>query len=105
MVSKQFRHGDVFLVEVPSLPKQVAAIPFDGDTILAYGEVTGHAHRIDARAKVSLWDAGAQRYLVVESESAPLTHEEHGRIDLPKGVYEVRIQRVYAPDAIRNVAD
>ena len=34
-----------------------------------------------------------------------LTHDEHGPITLEPGVYKVRIQREYSPEAIHNVAD
>jgi hypothetical protein len=44
------------------------------------------------------------RYLDVK---APVTinHEEHRRIDLPSGFFQVIRQRVYTPQGLRNVAD
>ena len=104
-MATQIRHGDVFLVQVDGLPAGAIEHPRDrGDVILAYGEVTGHAHRIHERTAV-LWDVDGQRYLTVAAGGAALTHEEHARIDLPAGCYRVVLQREYAPDAIRNVAD
>ena len=104
-MTQQYRHGDVYLVATNSLPAGATELPRGrGDVILAYGEVTGHAHRIHERTAV-LWDADGQRYLTVDEGGAALTHEEHARIDLPAGCYRVVIQREYAPDAIRNVAD
>jgi hypothetical protein len=45
----QFRQGDVYLRRVEALPKELREIPRDGGRIiLAYGELTGHAHAIDA---------------------------------------------------------
>jgi len=105
-MEKQYRHGDVFLREVADgVPDAAVIVPRNGDVVLAEGEVTGHAHRIRS-PQVALWDAGAQRYLVVERE-AELTHEEHGTIVLAPGVYEVVIQREYnyLAEMPRAVAD
>ena len=102
---KQFRHGDVFIKEVAALPQgAVQAARDHGDVILAYGEVTGHAHRIK-EATVTLWNVGEQRYLTVERPS-DLTHEEHHTITLPPGTYEVVQQREYSDERVtRAVAD
>lgn len=100
---KQYRHGDVFLKEVKAIPDKAKKLARRGDLILAYGEVTGHAHRISTK-EVYMWEQDAQRYVKVET-SATLTHEEHGRIDVPAGTYQVLIQRVYSPEEIRSVVD
>lgn len=105
-MNRQYRHGDVFLHQVAELPSSATPEHVDGDVILAFGEVTGHAHRIREAARVSVWSVGAQRYLVIEGEEpVALTHEEHATIMVPPGIYESRIQRVYSPEVIRNVAD
>lgn len=98
-----YRHGDVYLFEVTEIPNGAKRTKVDGDVILAYGEVTGHAHRISQKT-VSLWDDDGQRYLNVEGP-AYLTHEEHHTIPLSKGVYRVVQQREYTPEAIRKVRD
>lgn len=100
---KQFRHGDVFLKEVTAIPYKAKKLVRNGDLILAYGEVTGHAHRVSTK-EVYMWEKDGQRYIKVE-DSATLTHEEHGRIDVPSGTYQVLIQRIYSPEEIRNVTD
>ncbi len=102
----QYRHGDVFIERVDALPADAVkrARGEREDVILAEGEVTGHAHRVKTRT-VALWDADGQRYLTVEAGGASVTHEEHKQLDLPEGCYRILIQREYAPDAIRNVAD
>jgi len=104
---EMYRHGDVGLVRRDALPLNAQREePAQPDLVLAYGEVAGHAHRIVAPHKVSLWNAGAQRYILVEDPPATLTHEEHGPMTLEPGVYEVRIQREYGLGGeIRNVAD
>ena len=45
--STTIRQGDVLLVPVASLPAGCVEVPNDkGRIVLAYGEVTGHAHAI-----------------------------------------------------------
>lgn len=102
------RQGDVLLLpaRVPAIPSSAVPVPRDaGRVILAYGEVTGHAHAL-LEPEVELWaDAETTtRYLQVDRLSQ-LVHEEHTALDILPGLYEVRIQREYTPEAIRNVAD
>lgn len=101
---RHFRQGDVFVQQVGGVPKDAAAKKREGDVILAYGEVTGHAHRVK-EAEVREFTAGDRRFLEVLGISATITHEEHAPIELPCGVYEIIQQREYSPEAIRNVAD
>lgn len=106
---KMFRQGDVLLVQVEEIPADATACQVDGDVILAYGEVTGHAHRIEAGtvkplAKGGVWEPSAERFIQA-LEGAVLRHEEHGSIAIPKGKYRVVQQVEYTPEAIRNVAD
>lgn len=103
MQSKIYRHGDVLVLEVKEIPTEATKEKRAGDIILAHGEVTGHAHRIKEK-KAQTFVLGDKRYLIIDREAA-LTHEEHNRIDLPQGNYEVRIQRAYTPEAIVRVAD
>ena len=49
---KQYRQGDVLLIEVESIPADaVIDLLQDNKAMLAYGEVTGHAHVIKAPSK------------------------------------------------------
>lgn len=116
-MKKQFlaRQGDVLLTPVTSIPAVAAIRPLDhGRVILAYGEVTGHAHQIDVPANAALLDMPNPRsksdidktltFLRVDRLSQ-LVHEEHSAVTLEPGLYQVIHQREYAPEAIRNVAD
>jgi hypothetical protein len=99
----QLRQGDVYLRRIDKLPDGAKEVPLEGGRIvLAYGEVTGHAHAIAdhteaqvpaigetaaaeivealiARCKAKLYQHGKRRYLVVD-EAVNLGHEEH-RVD------------------------
>ena len=99
----QQRLGDVLLVPA-TLPEAATAITTTGDVILAYGEITGHAHRIKESAKVRVWSAGAERFLQV-METTALTHEEHAPITLLPGVYKLPQQVEYSPRELQRVAD
>jgi hypothetical protein len=108
------RQGDVALAPTSKPRAALTAVPLDaGRVILAYGEVTGHAHQVIADVPVhggalpyALFTdpATGQRHLHVEAPCS-LAHEEHGPIALAPGWYEVIRQREYSPEAIRNVAD
>ena len=92
------RQGDVLLFRVSELPKGAKDVtPKNGDVILAYGEVTGHAHRIKRveHPSARIYDFGAERYIeslgryeagavpgkIVDRDKTSITvlHPIHGR--------------------------
>jgi hypothetical protein len=105
MKLKTYRQGDVLIQQVVKIPKDATKQKAKGRIILAHGEATGHHHSLDVDA-ADWWkrDDGSQ-FLHVKSGGAALEHQEHGTIALPPGKYEVRRQREYSPEAIRNVQD
>jgi len=130
MSTKQpiIRQGDVLLTPVNKLPAGCTEVPLDrGRIVLAYGEVTGHAHAIAdhgqavrpmgetaaaevadaaiARAKARLLVApSGERFLEVR-EPVSLKHEEHTAHTIPPGIYQVPQQVEYSPAELRRVAD
>ena len=105
---KIFRQGDVLIRTIDAIPAGAKDVTPRDRIVLAYGEVTGHAHAIapDEAREFSLADAAGvvRRFLQVVGE-ATVRHEEHAAIPLPAGVYEIIQQREYTPEAVRNVAD
>lgn len=118
---KQVRQGDVFLVRIDAIPTDVTPVERDnGRVILAYGEVTGHAHAIEEshaqllerpepprEARIStLTPTENQRFLRIVGAAANLVHEEHATIQLPPGDYQV-VHQVEWDDAMepRRVLD
>lgn len=116
---KVLRQGDVILIETTRQPSASAKhITDNGRTILAYGEVTGHAHQVvtdtpeaviaggdDVPAQQLFEEPDGSRILVLKRDCA-LVHEEHSRINLPAGTtFEVRRQAEWSLDDVRNVAD
>jgi hypothetical protein len=101
----QLRQGDVLLTRCkqPTLDGG-ACVEHSKSIVLAEGEVTGHAHRVRSMAAMALWLIGAKRYIEV-IQTATIKHEEHGKIDLDPGWYEVRRQREFDAGRVRWVAD
>jgi hypothetical protein len=103
-----YRQGDVLIARIDEAPASLKPVPLDrGRVILAYGEVTGHAHAVEGDVELFTIEDRAEleeRFLRVEAE-AQVVHEEHDTITLPPGEYLVRRQREYAPEEIRTVAD
>ena len=111
---KKFQQGDVvmFQVDEETFKKHTSNITrrlteYKGKTntkaILAFGEVTGHTHRVNMdemldTAGITLHmnynqEAGKDvpQGFKVAGETVTLKHEEHNPIDIPPGLYLVRI--------------
>jgi len=75
-------------------------------SVLADGEVTGHAHRL-ADNTVDVWETDEGTRVFALSNDTELTHEEHNTVVLPAQDYECGIVQEYDPleDAIRQVQD
>lgn len=104
---KLYRQGDVLVQQVEKIPDGLQAVPRDkGRVILAYGEVTGHAHAVEGDVEFLAADLKEleERFLHVERE-AQVVHEEHDTVTLPPGDYRVVRQREYAPERPTYVAD
>lgn len=103
---KVYRQGDVILKRLDAA-HDLSAAEEKPSLTLAYGETTGHAHRIiDGQAKLYALISGAIVLRVI-SEYARLFHEEHADIILPMGDYTVNQQREWdwQSEITRNVAD
>jgi hypothetical protein len=91
-----FRQGDILIVR-SEIPDEAKPRP---DNIVSRGELTGHAHRVDA----TVLEAGGETYIRA-LHPAELTHEEHHTIILPEGSYRVIGQREFDGEEIRRVLD
>lgn len=95
----KYRHGDVLIKKIGHVKgKKLSHLT------LAEGEATGHKHCITT-GDAELYEHEGTLFLHVESEEAILTHEEHKPLVLPKGDYEIMIQRTYTPEGWKVVAD
>lgn len=99
-----YRQGDVSVrrIHAPMRPLEIKRQD-NGRVVLAYGELTGHAHVLDRPENVTLMeDKKGNLFLSVRQEAA-VVHEEHSPITLPPGDYEVVTQREYVPGPVREV--
>jgi len=100
-----FRHGDVILIPVDEIPGYAKSTDI---SVLAEGEVTGHAHRLEGKLgeDYKVFDNGTERFIEVINP-VTITHEEHGRKVIPTGRAQVVIKQQYNPFAksLSNVLD
>lgn len=99
-----YRQGDVYLQKMATLPKGLKELKRKE---VAFGEVTGHAHRLDVKLAddAMLYENDKGELWVSVKTATALVHEEHETIQLEPGVYRYIPQREYMPDGIRNVQD
>jgi hypothetical protein len=100
---RQFRQGDVLVQSTTENIEGEEVARENGKIVLAHGEATGHCHAI-ASPSAKLFQGSGKRFLSV-AKTVTLEHQEHDKITIPPGNYEVIRQREYSPEAIRNVAD
>lgn len=95
------RHGDLLLKPIKQIGKGMKK---SNDMVLAYGELTGHHHRLEG--DVEVYRLGEQTQVLVKGKTE-LTHQEHKTIQIPEGIYELVREREFDPyaDAIRKVQD
>lgn len=113
--NKQALHGDVIIEKISALPAHFDGMEKSKDGCLAYGEVTGHSHRLfkmsdpDRPNSVSFdlrIDKDGIKFLKV-IEPVELRHQEHDPRVIPCDNYMIKIQREYDPftKLARSVAD
>lgn len=99
---KTYRQGDLLFVETVEKGKPQRIIK---DGVLAYGEATGHAHRLEVSDKAKVFVDEMNQMLIEAEAPAKVAHEEHETLTLPKGTYKVVHQREWSPEEIRPVQD
>ena len=104
-VMRQMRQGDLLFEECKAVP---ASAKKSESGVLAYGEATGHCHRVDLSECNVYVDVDGS--MTVEPKTdCEVVHDEHGSIPLAKGMcYKVTRQFEYdsiAESKRRQVAD
>jgi len=100
----QYQQGDVLIETVEELPSGCKEAEDKG--ILAYGETTGHKHKLEDSNVKTYKDDRGNIYFKVE-DHVKLKHEEHNAITLPPGVYRSWIvkEKDWVSGMVRNVVD
>lgn len=100
-------HGDVLVFGEGAMPPEFSQWPIVKDNCLAYGEATGHVHKlIGGKFELRENPATKVRHLKVV-DTVMLKHQEHRPIEIAPGQYRIGIQREYDPyeKLIRKVVD
>jgi len=96
-----YRQGDVLLKPIKTIPPEAAS----KNLILVEGEATGHYHQFLDHVNVAVFELSGQQYVQVQ-QASELIHDEHDTLFIPKGLYEVIIQReVNLLEEIHRVMD
>ena len=97
-------HGDVIVTRLADVPENW---PNVSDGCLAYGEATGHAHKLFGDFELRENPETKERVFVVKDNVVYLKHQEHHPRGFQPGVYKHGIQREYDhfSEIIREVAD
>ena len=105
-MQKIIRQGDVSLIKVTAIPVGAVEIKTENKrVVLAYGEVTGHAHAIyEDIDQVKVWAIGKVKYLEVMA-TVMLKHEEHTHAKIEPGIYKLPVQVEYTPAELRVTRD
>lgn len=93
-MGKKSRQGDLRIEAIEKIPKDAKKL---GNMVIAEGETTGHKHQVrPVQGQVEVFELNDVKYVeVAKGGMAELIHEEHGTIELPEGIHEIKIQRQY----------
>lgn len=96
-----YRHGDLVIKPCTKIPEKAEK---QKHLTLAEGEATGHSHTI-VEGKAIHFRFDDKIYLRIQSKIAKIDHPEHGLRELPKGDYEVDIQKEWKEMGWSKVVD
>ena len=99
------RQGDIlFILRADAkVPEQATHI---ADGVIARGASTGHTHRLrESELDRLVRSTGGVMFVVVQSATAHIDHQEHATAILVRGTWEIRRQREETPEGLRRVED
>lgn len=102
---KAYRHGDLIVIPVDSIP---VGLQKKDNTELLEGETSGHVHKLNGGIVYKDNPTAENNFLLGYFEikkETPLSHEEHETIILQPGKYKFMSQREYDPQENRRVID
>ena len=100
------QQGDVLIKKINKLPEGLEKIKTKNNLwIIAEGETTGHYHAI-AEKEAIVYEKEGKKYILTE-EGFTITHQEHEKIKVEPGLYEIGIVQEYDPfqKTIENIRD
>jgi hypothetical protein len=106
-IGAYLQQGDVLVKRIDKIPEGAKPVkPTEKGLILAEGEATLHHHVVDQEL-AELFEMDGKLFLDVKAPSAPVKHEEHAKIDIPNGLYEIGrvVEYDVFAEAVRRVTD
>ena len=95
MTAKIFRHGDLLIREIWSIPSDAVQ---KSTNIIAEGEKTGHNHQLVGSHQI--FETDEATYFEAKQELS-IEHPEHNTIQIPKGNYKILHEREY--NSFKNI--
>lgn len=101
-----YRHGDVLIQEVKTVPEGAKTTKKGKEVTIALGEATGHHHTLYGNLPIELLEYKESRYLKIQEEVS-LKHQEHYCLTICPGTYEIVVEREhdYFTNEIKKVVD
>lgn len=95
-----YRQGDILIVKEEKIPERVEKLDTN---IIAFGELTGHHHKVDDATQLFGWN-NVPQFMIVDGQTE-LTHQEHNTITIPEGTYRIIRQREFDGTEARAIRD
>lgn len=87
----QLYQGDISIIKIDSVPSEIKMEKLNKDFIVAYGEVTGHHHKLQVEERTVgnyfLGKTDKGFYLEVKNEPLTLRHQQHKEQVIEPGLY------------------
>jgi len=93
--TKAFRQGEVLIFKLrknATIGRYEKPVPVPNN-VIREGEKSGHEHKVEGQAQLSLFPGNDEGIIKVGKEGATVTHPEHDPIKLPEGTYAVKTQK------------
>jgi hypothetical protein len=105
-INEQAFQGDVGIIKIAQPDREVNWKKVDSGFIVAYGEISGHHHKIvcDPETIVEIAQ-DANGYFLKTTGRATLVHQSHAEQVIEKGTYFIPLQTEYDEIAERRVLD
>lgn len=89
-----YRQGDLAITPITKLPDNLKETK---NSVLAYGEITGHKHQLLERieGQFRVFQDEKDNTILDINQPTDLVHEEHKTITIEKGFYIIRREREY----------
>lgn len=103
---KIYRHGDVVIKEVEKLPR---GLKKKADNVVAYGEATGHNHKLVELdlGTLDVFQGKDGKIYFTATQQVNIQHQEHKTITIDPGSFIIEIERERDPflEQIKQVID